>query len=91
MKQWLLSKTVEVSHTSKKKRNKKVEIGIRYEQKSHRTGNMNCKKNMKKILNSNRNVQITIKMKYYLSSIRLEKVLEYDMKMLISTLGTNYV
>ena len=46
---------------------------------------------MKKILNSNRNVQITIKMKYYLSSIRLEKVLEYDMKMLISTLGTNYV
>ena len=92
MKQWLLSKTVEVSHTSKKKRNKKVEIGKRYEQKSHRTGNMNCKKkNMKKILNSNRNVQITIKMKYYLSSIRLEKVLEYDMKMLISTLGTNYV
>ena len=44
MKQWLLSKTVEVSHTSKKKRNKKVEIGKRYEQKSHRTGNMNCKK-----------------------------------------------
>lgn len=48
-------------------------------------------KNMKKILNSNRNMQITLKMKYYLSSIRLEKVLEYDMKMLISTLGTNYI
>lgn len=46
---------------------------------------------MKKILNSNRNMQITLKMKYYLSSIRLEKVLEYDMKMLISTLGTNYI
>ena len=48
-------------------------------------------KNMKKILNCNRNMQITLKMKYYLSSIRLEKVLEYDMKMLISTLGTNYI
>ena len=36
-------------------------------------------------------MQITLKMKYYLSSIRLEKVLEYDMKMLISTLGTNYI
>lgn len=48
-------------------------------------------KNMKKILNSNRNMQITLKMKYYLSPIRLEKVLEYDMKMLISTLGTNYI
>ena len=46
---------------------------------------------MKKILNCNRNMQITLKMKYYLSSIRLEKVLEYDMKMLISTLGTNYI
>lgn len=46
---------------------------------------------MKKILNSNRNMQITLKMKYYLSSIRLEKVLEYDMKMLISTLRTNYI
>ena len=46
---------------------------------------------MKKILNSNRNMQITLKMKYYLSTIRLEKVLEYDMKMLISTLGTNYI
>ena len=48
-------------------------------------------KNMKKNLNSNRNMQITLKMKYYLSPIRLEKVLEYDMKMLISTLGTNYI
>ena len=46
---------------------------------------------MKKNLNSNRNMQITLKMKYYLSPIRLEKVLEYDMKMLISTLGTNYI
>lgn len=36
-------------------------------------------------------MQITLKMKYYLSSISLEKVLEYDMKMLISTLGTNYI
>lgn len=43
MEQRLWSKTVEVSHTSKKKRNKKVEIGKRYEQTSHRTGDMNCK------------------------------------------------
>ena len=43
MKQRLLSKTVEVSHTRKKKRNKKVEIGKRYEHTNHRTGNMNCK------------------------------------------------
>lgn len=46
---------------------------------------------MKKFSNSNRNMQITLKMKYYLFSISLEKLLEYDMKMLISTLGTNYI
>lgn len=56
MEQRLLSKTVEVSHTSKKKRKQKVEIGKDMNRQVTEQEIELANKNMKKFSNSNRNM-----------------------------------